>query len=322
MLIYIIPLIVFITVFLLSIFSGFIWNKFFSAKTKNIQARISEIKSSLPNLDNSLVKSSRANNYKWIIFLKKRLPYIDKLKLILLRSGVNLSIDEILMIVPLIMAITVLGLIIFSSLSLVIVISIAILMGISPVLYLLRKAEKKRVQFESQLPDALDFLSRALKAGHGMSSAIGMLANEFPDPIGQEFKNVFDELNFGLPFNESMLNLTLRVNSSDLNFFVVALSIQRETGGNLTELLESLSMTIRERIKLGGKVRILAAEGKYSGVLLSVFPFIMATVLSLINPKYMSALWITESGKNLVTTGLIMMVVGGFWMSRIVKIKV
>jgi tight adherence protein B len=169
------------------------------------------------------------------------------------------------------------------------------------------KSNKRRFDFENQLPEALDFISRALRAGHGLTVAIGMVGDELPAPIGPEFKQVFDEVNFGIP---------------DLNFFIISTKIHRETGGDLTEILESISNTIRERIKLQGRVRILSAEGKFSGVLLGALPFLIGGLMTLINPDYMSELWLTEKGQSLVMVGLVMIVLGFTWMRNIAKIKV
>lgn len=191
-----------------------------------------------------------------------------------------------------------------------------------PVMVLKQQASRRRARFEDKLPEALDFLTRALRAGHSLSVALGMAANELAAPIGSEFKQVFDEIGFGIPFGESMSSMARRVQSQDLNFLVIALMIQRETGGNLTELLEGLARTIRERMKLKGKVRTLSAEGRFSAVLLGVMPFILGVILSLINPAYMSALWQTEKGHNILILGGVLLAVGFVALNRITRIKV
>jgi len=191
-----------------------------------------------------------------------------------------------------------------------------------PVLYLQRAAQTRRTLFENKLPEALDFLARALRAGHSITVAMGMAGNELADPIGTEFKAVFDEIGFGIPFNESMSNMAKRINSSDLDFLVIALLIQRETGGNLTELLEGLAKTVRDRIKLQGKVRTLSAEGRYSAMLLGSLPFILGSILSLINPAYMEPMWSTPQGHSLLITGTVLLVVGFIILNKIAKIKV
>lgn len=191
-----------------------------------------------------------------------------------------------------------------------------------PVLVLKQQAMRRRARFEEKLPEALDFLTRALRAGHSLSVAIGMAANELSPPIGSEFKQVFDEIGFGIPFGESMSAMARRVQSQDLDFLVIALMIQRETGGNLTELLEGLARTIRERMKLKGKVRTLSAEGRFSAVLLGVMPFLLGAVLSLLNPAYMSALWQTPQGHNIMMIGVVLLVLGFVALNRITRIKV
>jgi tight adherence protein B len=119
-----------------------------------------------------------------------------------------------------------------------------------------------------------------------------------------------------------MSNFAMRTNSNDINFLVVALLIQREAGGNLIELLENLAKTIRDRMILRGKIRILASEGKYSGILLSILPFLLGGILSVMNPEYMSLLWNSESGQHLVMASVLMISIGGFWMWNISRIKV
>lgn len=197
----------------------------------------------------------------------------------------------------------------------------ALLAGV-PTLVLLRTAQVRRGKFENKLPEALDFLTRALRAGHSISVALGMAANELSDPIGTEFKIVFDEIGFGLPFDESMTAMARRVGSADLDFLVIALLIQRETGGNLTELLEGLAKTVRERIKLKGKIRTLSSEGKFSAILLGSLPFVLGAVLSLLNPSYMSALWETPEGHNILRIGGVLLVMGFVALQRITRIKV
>jgi tight adherence protein B len=194
--------------------------------------------------------------------------------------------------------------------------------AITPVLWLTRQANQRRQVFGDKLPEALDYISRALRAGHSLISAIGMVGKEFPDPIGQEFKTVFDEVGFGIPFKDAIGQLADRVQSNDLNFFVISLMIQHETGGNLTELLDGLAKTMRERFKLRGKIRTLSSEGRSSAWILGSLPFVLAGILALINPGYISVLWTTPQGQNLMLIGAGLMSVGFFLLSRIIQIKV
>jgi tight adherence protein B len=186
----------------------------------------------------------------------------------------------------------------------------------------MQQEKNRRLRFEEQLPEALDFMTRALRAGHGLSVAIGMVGDELPDPVGPEFKTVFEHIKLGMAFGDAMGQMAERINSSDLNFLVIALMIQRKTGGNLTELLTTLSKTVRERIKLKGKIRVLASEGKLSGIMIGSLPFALGGILSVLNPIYMSTLWTTTTGQMLMLVNLGMIFIGAVWMWKIVQIKV
>lgn len=198
----------------------------------------------------------------------------------------------------------------------------AVAIAATPVLWLSRQAGRIRKAFGDKLPEALDYLSRALRAGHSLTSAIGMVGKEFPDPIGKEFKTVFDEIGFGIPFKDALGQFADRFQCNDVNFFVISLKIQHETGGNLTELLDGLAKTMRDRVKLRGKIRTLSSEGRTSALVLGSMPFILAGILSLINPGYISVLWRTSQGQTLMLIGGGLIAVGFFVLSRIVQIKV
>jgi tight adherence protein B len=200
--------------------------------------------------------------------------------------------------------------------------ALALFVGALPWLRHVRKDRRQRRLFEEMFPDALDYLARALRSGQGLSSGLALVGQEFSDPIGREFKTTVDEINYGLGFAEAMNHLAERVRSPDLDFFVVGIIIQRETGGNLAELLEGLSSTVRERIKLAGKVRVLSAEGRLSGIVLGGLPFILGGLLSVLNPEYMNMLWKTEAGMRMIGIGLFMIALGGLWIWKIVRVRV
>ncbi|NTU67914.1 MAG: type II secretion system F family protein [Chlorobiaceae bacterium] len=216
--------------------------------------------------------------------------------------------------------VVVLGLLRQANPLLMLVLAVAI--AGTPVLWLRRKASRRRQAFGDKLPEAIDYISRALRAGHSLSTAIGMLGKEFPDPIGHEFKAVSDEILFSIPFKDAMGQLADRVQSNDLNFFVISLMIQHETGGNLTELLDGLAKTMRERVKLRGKIRTLSSEGRVSALILGGMPFVLTGILLFINPVYISTLWTTPQGQNLISIGGGLMVVGFLLLNRIIQIKV
>ena len=209
----------------------------------------------------------------------------------------------------------------FSDRSWVAVI-VAFGLGNAPLMFLKRKKGKRMDQFQQQLPDALDLMSRALKAGHTFSGGMRMVADEFENPLGEEFRITLEEINFGMDVDRALLNLQERVDVTDLKFFIVSVNIQRETGGNLSEIISNIASLVRERFVLYGKVRILSAEGRISALLLSALPFGISGVLYVINPDYISLLWTHELGRTMAWSAVISMGIGIAIMRRMVNIKV
>jgi tight adherence protein B len=203
-----------------------------------------------------------------------------------------------------------------------IAIGVGIVASAVPILLLASTRRKRLHKFDAQLPDALDLMSRALRAGHAFPSAMEMVATESPDPIGGEFHTAFEEINYGVSTHDAMMNLTRRVPSMDLRYFVVSVLLQRETGGNLAELLDNLSHLIRERFKLLGRVRVLAAEGKLSAYILIGLPFVTAGMVYVVSPDFISLLWTDPGGQRFSAGAVLLMVLGAFVMSRIVRIRV
>ncbi len=191
-----------------------------------------------------------------------------------------------------------------------------------PYLHLLMKKKQRMAKFEKQLPEALDLIARALKAGHAFTSGMKLVSEEFKDPIGPEFDETLDEINFGLSVDDALKNLTNRVDCLDLKFFVVSVILQRETGGNLAEIMESLAHLIRERFKFRRKVDVLSAEGKLSAMVLVALPFFLFAALYLINPTYMTVLIADPLGRAISTISIIMMIVGIFFIRRIIDVDV
>lgn len=177
-------------------------------------------------------------------------------------------------------------------------------------------------RMEHQLPEALDLMVRALRAGHAFSSSLQMVADEMPEPIATEFRGVHDEVNFGLSLPQAFANLIERAPLTDLRYFVVAVLIQREAGGNLTELLANLSSLIRERLKLLDRVRVLSSEGRLSGLILVVLPFALGGLLSFFNPDFMRPLWTDPIGITILNWMGGLMVLGVLIMRKIIHIRV
>lgn len=209
----------------------------------------------------------------------------------------------------------------FMRINLFAMLLISAVLATVPLFYLRRKREKRMAKFERQLPEALELVSRALKAGHAFSGGLKMVAEEFDDPVGPEFGKAVDEINYGMAVPDALSNLTQRVDCEDLKFFAVAVIVQRETGGNLSEILEALGRLIRERFKFQGRVRILSAEGRMSATVLVAMPFCVVGALSVLNPEYMKLLFSDPIGHYLIAIALIMMGVGSYVIKKLVAIK-
>lgn len=196
------------------------------------------------------------------------------------------------------------------------------LLGLLPLLWVRRARGKRLRKFESQLPDALDMMGRALRAGHAFPTALKMVGEEMSAPLAEEFKVAFDEVNFGISMQDALVSLAARVPLTDLRFFVIAVVIQRETGGNLSELLASISVIMRDRIKLFAQVRVLSAEGKMSAWVLSLLPFAAALMIQLTNPEFLEVLYTDPMGRKMIAGALTMMALGVLAMRRIINIRV
>jgi tight adherence protein B len=191
-----------------------------------------------------------------------------------------------------------------------------------PYLYLLLLKKKRIEKFKRQLPEALDLMSRALKAGHAFTSGMNLASDEFDDPLGPEFGEVMDEINFGVSVPNALRNLAKRIECSEIKYFVVGVILQRETGGNLSELMGILAYLIREKFKFEGKVRTLSAEGKLSALILIALPFFIVGWLQFSTPSYLVPLVTDPVGQIMIVGAAIMMVIGIFVMKKMVKIEV
>ncbi len=319
---YLLPAFIFLIFSSLGIIVVLIWLKFFSYKQKSLSNRLNEVAELRRNAPVSSLKSQVGEQSAFMVWADSKLFALSKLQLLLIRSGSQQSGAQFVLLSA---AVSLGGALLVSLItrqSLFVLALISFVALAIPYLYLLRKASVRRMKFEEQLPDALEYITRSLRAGHGLAISIHMASEELPQPVGGEFKITYDEINFGVSFSEAMSNLMVRVNSSDLSFFTIAVVIQRETGGNLTELLVGLAKTIRERIKLSGKVRVLAAEGKFSCCLLGGLPIVLGLIMNWLNPKYMGLLWYTESGHTLLKISAVMLILGAGLMYKMTQIKV
>ncbi len=319
---FLIPLIAFVAVVLTLMLGYGMWAYFFDPEKKAKKQRLDTIQNTIqPDRESfSNTRTTRVDSFLEI-WLRPRSGIFRQLENLIERAHIPQSAIRIIgIMLALFLGALVLGLLLHTNPLLLLLLASAI--ASAPVLWLILQANKRTQAFENKLPEMLDFISRALRAGHSLTSALAEVGKEFPDPIGPELKTVSDEMAFGLPFKDALFRLAERVQSNDLSFFVTSLMIQHETGGNLSELLDGLANTIRERFKLRGKVRTLSSEGRASAWILGCMPFALAAIISVLNPQYMSLLWTTPQGKNLIYTCLGLMTFGVIVINKIIRIKV
>ncbi len=199
---------------------------------------------------------------------------------------------------------------------------VACLFALVP-LMLVRRARKRRLtRIEQQLPEAADFIARALRAGHSFTNVLQIVGNELPEPLSGEFRLAREEINYGVPMSEALHNMAARIPLTDLRYLIIAVLIQRETGGNLAEILGNISHIIRGRLKLAAQVRVLSAEGRMSAWILGLLPVVVGGMMALLNPGYIRILWTDPSGIRLLGYALGMIVIGVFWLRKVIRIRI
>jgi len=198
----------------------------------------------------------------------------------------------------------------------------ALLVGALPFTWLFLRRRRRLKKFAMQLPDALELIGRALRSGHSLAAALNLVKEELPDPIGTEFGMAYEEQNLGVPVEKALKNMLRRVPNMDLKFFVTAVAIQRQTGGDLAEIIDKLSYLIRERFKILGQVQALTGEGRLSGVVLMGLPIVVFLALYRMNPDYVMVLFTDPLGKKMLAFAAVMQILGAIVIKKIVTIKV
>jgi tight adherence protein B len=298
------------------------WNASMGPEAKRIQHRLQAMSAgSTVSAQSSIVKQRLLSEVPGMERLLLRIPRVQHLDRLLVQSGLNWSAARFLGVTLLAMIVTLVAGLLLHFYWLFILLGMAAVAAL-PYLYVLRARTKRIHTIEGQLPDVLELMSRALRAGHSFPSSLEMVADEAPSPIAGEFKTTFDEVNYGIPMQDALMNMTTRIASADLRYFVIAVLIQRETGGNLAELLDNLANLMRERFKLLGQIRVLSAEGKLSAWILTLLPFALAAAIHFIHPTFLAVLWNDPVGLKMIYMAAIMMVLGIIWMRYIIKIRV
>ena len=303
------------------------WQLWFSTQSqaaRRLSKRLQEVRSPGAAGDSKasgLLKDNRLSDSAQFDAWLRRMPGTGRLHAFLQQAGVSWSVASFLLSTTLaFMAGAVLALLFGMIPALALLLGLAL--SLLPWMVAVRKREQRLKALELQLPEAADLISRSLRAGHAFPATLQMLADEMPDPIAAEFRIVSDEVNFGLPMADALQRLAGRVPLADLQYLVVAVLIQREAGGNLSELMSKVSLLVRQRLKLQGDVRVLSAEGRMSAWILCLLPVFVALVFSVTSPDYLKRFLDDPAGPVMLAVAMVMMFFGVLWMRFIVRIRI
>lgn len=319
----IISVLVFIAVLLLLESFYSIWKSYKGPNAKKIETRLQALSASHDNSQQTqLLKQRMLSEVPAIERFLLGISKAHRLDKFILQAGLDWTVSKLLLTCT---ALAAIGYVVMAyglhQASFISGLTSAFL-AVMPLLYVNHQRSKRLIKFEKQLPEALDLMTRALRSGHAFSSALQMVGDEMADPIAGEFRIVHDEVNFGVALQQALTNLSERIPLTDLRYFIVSVLIQRESGGNLTEVLGNLSRLIRERLKLLSKVRVLSSEGRLSAWIMGLMPFALAGAMNLVNPEFMSPLWNDPIGISIIQYMLILMFFGVLILRKIIRIRV
>jgi tight adherence protein B len=292
-----------------------------SKETQRIKERIQEwaIKPKVQEL--GIVRNQTLSDIPWLHDLLVPIRKIDGLRRLHERGNNSLPFGTFLL-ASFLIAISISIACLQFHAPLIVALGSAVVGGSLPFAYLYWKKAKRMARFQRQLPEALELIARALRAGHAFFVGLKLVGEEFAEPIGPEFKRAFDEVSMGISVPQALENLANRVDCLDLKFFVTSVSVQRETGGNLAEIIESLGRLIRKRFELYMKIKALSAEGKVSAIILFALPIVVGLLLYRMNPDYIGLLFTDPIGHTMLMVGSTLMIVGAFITSRMINIEV
>jgi tight adherence protein B len=296
--------------------------KFSESETRTIKKRLRTLSAGGSNFDEiDLVRKRMLSELPWLNRLLLSITRLNQLDRLIEQANASLPLSFFILLSLLLAALGFASGMIMRMHSAVAIV-FAVILGAMPFLYLLSLKKKRMAKFQEQLPDALDLVARSLRAGHAFSGGLKMVAEEFGDPVGTEFQKTLDEINFGVGVDQAMKNLAHRVDCPDLQFFTVSVIIQRESGGNLAEILEKIASLVRERFKLYGKVKALSAEGKLSAIVLLSLPPCIALYMFFVSPDYIGLLIKDHIGIVLLISAVCLMFAGVVVMKRMINIRV
>ncbi len=314
---------IFLSVILLVEGTYFCYHKYISPQSRNLKRRLrggaARPKEGIESLE--ILRQRKLSDLPWLNDILSSMSNLGGLEKILQQANSQMPVGVFLLLSG---VLGVAGMVIAAIMDYPLLVAggVGLVCLMLPLIKIKMQRTKRFKTFEQQLPEALDLMARALRAGHAFSVGMKMVGDEFPDPIGPEFNRTVEEISFGIDTPEAMENLNNRVVSTDLKFFITALVVQRETGGNLAEIIEAISRLIRQRFELLARVKALSAEGRLSGIVLFVMPFIMGGVLWYMNEDYMRLLIEDELGLMMAGGAGLLMIFGGVVMKKMCDIKV
>lgn len=318
-----VTVLVFVTVLLLLEGLYLLWKTYKGPQARNIDKRLRALSAADDDSAQAqLIRDRMLSEVPLLQRLLARLPRAHGLDRFILQAGLDWTVSSLLLACAVLGAAGVLMATMLLHAGLLPALLAGALLATLPLLYVRHKRQRRLVRLEQQLPEALDLVTRALRAGHSFGAGLQMAGEELDEPIANEFRMVADEVNFGVSLQQALTNLSVRVPITDLRYFVVAVLIQRDSGGNLTELLQNLSRLIRERLKLLARVRVLSAEGRLSGWILVLMPFALAGLLNAFNPQFMSPMWKDPLGITMTKYLLGLMGVGVLVIRKIIRLRV
>ncbi|HET9532920.1 MAG TPA: type II secretion system F family protein [Blastocatellia bacterium] len=294
------------------------------ATRKRMRARLSAIQqTSTENLEGEavLLREELLSQVPLVNRILLQIPLVSRLQFFIQQAAMEMTAG-MLILISMAVGLVVLIIGLLMEMPTVLLVPAVIGAGAIPYLVVSFKRYRRFSKFEELFPDAIDLLARAVRAGHAFTTGLELIAREMPEPVAGEFRITYEQQNFGLPLREALRNLTVRVPLPDVNFFVTALQIQRESGGNLAEILDNLSYVIRERFKILRQVKVFTAQGRMTLYLLTALPPATALLMFVVNPDYISRLFTDPLGHKFLAAAAVLQVVGYLVIRKIIRIKV
>ena len=293
-----------------------------SPEQKALEKRITHIKVAPGTVTGDagglLLATPDAGKYAWVETLMQNFSISEKLQALIIQSDTKITLGKLVFTSVAVALIA--GAAVYMFLSTAILAAVAAAFGLLIPYIVLRIKRARRLQaFNDALADSIDMMSRSLRAGHSVVAAIGIVAEQAVEPVKSEFDEVFKKQNYGLPIREALMQLLDRVPSQDLRVLVTGMMVQKETGGNLAEILDRIAFVIRERMRIHGEIRTHTAQGRLTGIILCALPVVMLVLLNIINPGYSDVLFHTDTGHKLLYAGVGLLTLGALVIRQIIN---